>query len=457
MGIRSFWMKMTTWSHARARWAILLTVLAGCVILRLILVRFVILEPWRGILVDSEGYLELANNLVRDGTYGSLSQPDLDLFRTPGYPVFLASILALTGGSLRIVVIIQFLLVLVTAYLLYEIGKSIDRERVGILAAGMLLISPNSLFWSITLMTETLFSTGLILAFLLMVKSVSGKFPIWVVGLLLGLLTLIRPIGIFIILIWIIWFAVFNFKTLGGLGSLRKAAIFFLASMLVLGPWYIRNVEQHGMLTLSNVNRVTLYSYHLSLTLVEEEGISWDEAKAEIDALGGARSAAPKIILQFPLTFIRVQMRGIARTILGTESDTWFWLVSSSHTAESGDDYLEPLLRLNIPSVIEGLTKIKEEGRLASLVLNLWGLTFTFLILGLGLIGIVRGLKVGDWNLRAFILLALLTIVYLILSPGAAGEARFRIPAEPFLTLFAGMAFLKNRVSIGSSKSTGWG
>jgi hypothetical protein len=455
MGIRLFWMKLTTsWSHSRTRWVIFLTVIIGWIFLRLILVRFVILEPWRGILVDSEGYLELANNLLRDGIYGSVSQPDLDLFRTPGYPVFLALILALTGGSLRTVVIIQFLLVLVTAYLLYETGRSMGMEKVGLLAGSMLLLSPNALFWSTTIMTETLFTTGLILAFLLMVKSVDGKFPTWIVGLLLGILTLIRPIGIFIVLIWVIWLAAFNFKTLGSLGSIRKVTSFFLASMLVLGPWYIRNVERHGMLTLSNVNRVTLYSYHLSLTLVEEEGISWDEAKSEIDAMGGARAAATKIIFQFPSTFIRVQTRGIARVILGTESDTWFWLVSESHTVEPGDDFLAPLLQGNIPSVIGELTKMIDEGRLSSLILNLWGLGFTCLFIGLGLIGTIRGLKVGDRNLRALILLALLTVIYLILGPGAAGEARFRIPAEPFLALFAGMAFLKKRVRIGSSLTT---
>ncbi len=444
MGIKTLWSKLTrSWSQSWPRGAIILIILIGWVILRLLIVRFVILEPWRGILVDSEQYLDLARNLLRDGSYESMSNPSLDLFRTPGYPAFLALILGITGDSLRAVVIIQFFLVVITAYLLYEIGRSIGKKKVGVLAGSMLLLSPNALFWSITIMTETLFSAGLILAFLWMAKSLNGTFPIWPTGLLLGFLTLIRPIGIFMILIWVVCFAIFNLKRLGALGSLQKAAVFFLASILVLIPWYIRNAEKHGMLTLSNVNRVTLYSYHLSLTLVEEKDISWDEAKAEIDTMGGAMVAAPQIILHFPTSFLQVQIQGIVRTILGTESETWIWLVSESHTTYLGESLLEPLLQFKFSSVIERLKNTIDEGHLSSILLDSWGFGFTLLLIGSSVIGTIRGLKRGDQNLQAFILLAVLTIAYMVLSPGAAGEARFRVPVEPLLALLAAFAFWK--------------
>jgi hypothetical protein len=43
---------------------------------------------------------------------------------------------------------------------------------------------------------------------------------------------------------------------------------------------------------------------------------------------------------------------------------------------------------------------------------------------------------------RAVAILALLTAAYIILSPGAAGQARFRVSAEPLLALLAGLAWV---------------
>jgi 4-amino-4-deoxy-L-arabinose transferase-like glycosyltransferase len=412
-------------------------------IIRVVLVRAVIFEPWRGILVDSEQYLTLANQVLHDGTYRSPANPDLDLFRTPGYPGFLIVILGLTGGSLQTVVITQLCLVLVTAFLLFNLGRSIGNEKIGYLAGALLLVSPNALFWSVTIMTETLFTLGLTLAFVWTVKAIKDRFPVWGVGLLLGILTLVRPIGIFLVLLWTIWFLLFNLKHLGFLTSMKIAAGLFLASAIVLIPWYGRNYVQHGRFTLSNVNRVTLYSYHLALTLVEEQGLPLEEAKAEITDMGGATSAAPKIILKYPFTFARVQLKGIARTMLGTESETWLWLVSKDDRAYLGNGLLEPLLHLEFSQFSETFMSAITNGKLSALLFSFWGLGFTAVLLTLSALGTIRAFSVSDTTIRAILLLGVLIVIYLVISPGAAGEARFRVPVEPFLALFASLVFLK--------------
>jgi hypothetical protein len=41
------------------------------------------------------------------------------------------------------------------------------------------------------------------------------------------------------------------------------------------------------------------------------------------------------------------------------------------------------------------------------------------------------------------IILGIITIAYLVMSPGAAGEARFRVPVEPILALMAGFSIMR--------------
>ncbi|OGO17851.1 MAG: hypothetical protein A2Z14_16300 [Chloroflexi bacterium RBG_16_48_8] len=87
-------------------------------------------------------------------------------------------------------------------------------------------------------------------------------------------------------------------------------------------------------------------------------------------------------------------------------------------------------------------SEMMSEGDQPSLLLNLWGLAYTLILVIASLIGAIRGLKRGNRHLRGLIILALLTIAYLVLSPGAAGEARFRVPVEPLLAFHAALTFL---------------
>jgi 4-amino-4-deoxy-L-arabinose transferase-like glycosyltransferase len=341
------------------------------------------------------------------------------------------------------VLMVQALLVIVSAFILYELGRTLGMGNLGAVAGLFLLLSPNTLFWSVIVMTETLFTTGLTLAFLWMIKAIKGRFPIWGVSILMGVITLIRPIGVVLILIWVIWLFVFDSKRLGMKIAFRRAIGLLIVSLIVLLPWCVRNARQHGVFTLSNVNRVTLYSYHLSQTLVEGEGISWDEAKARVTELGGIGSAIPVILREYPGPFIRVQLRGIARTILGTQEDTWLWLIAEDPYIQEGSGFLESLLHFDFKSLNEALNTIHSRDHFSVILFLLWGVGYTAVLFGLSLVGVIKGLGRGDTLLRGMVILGLLTVAYLIVSPGAAGEARFRVPAEPILAFFAGLALMK--------------
>jgi 4-amino-4-deoxy-L-arabinose transferase-like glycosyltransferase len=388
-------------------------------VFRFALVINPLIEPDRGITVDSEQYLSLAQSIIDYQSYESPEFPQIDLFRAPGYPVFLALILWLTGGSLTAVLLLQMLLGLTCALLLYMLGKGLVDERVGLAGSILFLLSPNALLWSATIMTEILFATGLFLTFLLMWKIVKEEFPAWPVGILLGVLTLIRPIGLYLMLLFGVWLLFQSLQKSTRTPARRQLAGFLLACLLVVIPWFLRNNQKHGELTLSTVSGTTIRSFHLALSLV--------------------------IIRSYPGAFIKVQIRGIARTVLGTEVGTWMELISDGPYEGSG--FLNALLSGNLSTIKESISNLVNTNSSSAILLLAWGILYTVVISISSLIGFFRMMRYGDRELKYLGILILVTMLYLVLTPGAAGEARFRVPVEPMLAFFSAMVFLPKPVT----------
>jgi hypothetical protein len=63
------------------------------------------------------------------------------------------------------------------------------------------------------------------------------------------------------------------------------------------------------------------------------------------------------------------------------------------------------------------------------------------ILIGLAAIGILK-FRSSDAPERLIFSSAMATVLILLLIPGAAGQARFRVPAEPYLALLAGYGWL---------------
>jgi len=402
----------------------------GLAIVRFVLIIGPLIDPGRGITVDSEQYISLANNLIESGRYVTQISPLLDLWRAPGYSFFLAAVLWVTGGSLTAVLILQYFFGLFCTYIIYLLGKETLDERVGVVAAILFLLSPNALFWSAT-----------VLAFLWASRAAKGQFPMWAIGILFGVMTLVRPIGLYLFVLWGIWFLWYSWKA-EWISVGRKLAVLFFAFTAIVSPWFIRNYITHGEFTLSTVSEATVKSYHLALSLVEAKGIPWEEAKIEVNTLDSEGSALISILKTYPVDFLKVQLRGIARTITGIEVGTWMELISAQSYQGSG--ILEGLLSLNFSKVSEAVRSILSSGNPAALLLITWGLLYTLLLFILGAIGLIRLMFHMDVELKYMGILMVVTILYLVVVPGAAGEARFRVPVEPFFAYLAAIPFMHN-------------
>jgi hypothetical protein len=81
-----------------------------------------------------------------------------------------------------------------------------------------------------------------------------------------------------------------------------------------------------------------------------------------------------------------------------------------------------------------------EKMGVTELLLLVFILLHTIALYGLAVAGAVRLRRE-----RVLLVLCLVTIVVLVFMAGLLGSPRFRLPAEPFLAMLAGGAFLRRR------------
>lgn len=398
-------------------------------------------DPTLGVMRDSWDYLSLAENWFGVSSPHPPAEPGADLFRAPGYPAFLALILGLSSGRLVVVYCAQIALSLLSAYLLCRLTVPLAGRGAGWAAACVYLLDPGTVFLSAEVLSEVLFAAGLTLALYLSARTARHGSRAWLLGLLLGALALVRPIGVYLVVLWAGWLAASIWKRDGWKRGLVTGGTVLVVAVLTLLPWYVRNYRVHGEFVLSSVGGITVRSYHLALVLVEAEGMPWEEAKQVVAASGSPAAVAWDLFRRYPGQFIVVQARGIARTLIGMEVGTWAPTTGGAERAGSG--IVSALLNLDVAAVRRSLQiLVSEQSRLA-VALLVWGGGYALALAVLIPIGAFQGWRRGDERLRWLLILAITSAAYLLLSPGAAGEARFRVAAMPLLAWMAGLAWTR--------------
>lgn len=135
---------------------------------------------------DAEHYVNYGKNLIRHRTFSyqrDKSPPIPDSFRSPGYPIFIALALKISGeyNYLKTAVYAQAFLSAALVPLTFFIGTFFLSNPAAVCASGLVAISPHLIATSACVLTETLFSFLLmfaIYAFQLWQK----KESIWLAG-----------------------------------------------------------------------------------------------------------------------------------------------------------------------------------------------------------------------------------------------------------------------------------
>jgi len=205
---------------------------------------------------DSKSYLLTAKMLNAQGVFGVQDTNGAiryEVFRTPGYPIFLAVLHGILGIPLTGIIFLQILLTILAGLITYKIAVEID-PRLGILSMVIALFDPPTSIYSLKILTEALYLPLLFLFIYISMRYFkSGKMRLVVLSaLVLAMATYVRPIGYFL------GFGVAIFMIYANsLGDLRKtlvhAAVFLAIFYSFLGVWQIRNYYRSATSSFSSV------------------------------------------------------------------------------------------------------------------------------------------------------------------------------------------------------------
>jgi 4-amino-4-deoxy-L-arabinose transferase-like glycosyltransferase len=187
---------------------------------------------------DSTEYTSLCVSLL-DGKFERSNQPEI--FRAPGYPLFL--IVGVAGGW-RAVLIFQLLIDMLLVYLTYLLAWSVFDRRAALWAAAFQATSAVAIASSMRLLSDGLFAMLLTLAVLLFVHywKFSRRWSLLASAAVLAAGCYVRPTGLVFAAILAAALLVRAIRQ----GPTSRSAFLDLAmyagiGILLLGPWVARN------------------------------------------------------------------------------------------------------------------------------------------------------------------------------------------------------------------------
>jgi 4-amino-4-deoxy-L-arabinose transferase-like glycosyltransferase len=202
---------------------------------------------------------------------------DLSIRRTPVYPAFLAGAMALFGEELLALAFAQHLLGIVSAVLVYLLGRMTVGRVAGLIAAIVTALNGALIIAEHYLMPEVALVFLLLLTFVVFAGALrSGRRTAFLAsGLLLGLTLLCKPVAQVLI-------PVLPFMVVVSYTSVRRAVLPSLmigaGLVVVMVPWMARNALVHGSATTAGALGQTL----LARTAKHDTGFRWyDEKQAE--------------------------------------------------------------------------------------------------------------------------------------------------------------------------------
>ena len=353
---------------------------------------------------DSLTYLVPARNLLRGaGFVDAVGAPET--LRTPGYPL----LLALFGGRIAPVIVLQHLMNVAIAVMVYAIAAKHVSRFAGVVAGLLVAIDTPTLHYADKILSETLFTFVLLIAFLLLAV---GRWPL--AAVLTGVLVLIRPVAI-------VYFVVVAAYLLLRRVRLRSVVIYALLAVALPCGWALRNLARTGVFTVSSISGTNLLLFRAGGTLAilddgadfeadrrdEAEGLLGDaddeiERTLRIDdaeelphavrARWYARVAL-RVIREHPIAFAELTLRGLLVNLFDSRWEAMA-MVSRFHSS---------VVRIALDAFTAAL--------------------FVFAVIG-----------AFAWRDR----LAVLTVAYfLLISAGGESESRFRVPVMPQMAMLA--------------------
>lgn len=198
---------------------------------------------------DAQSYYVLADNLLSGVGYRYSEDRPPTAWRTPGYPLLIASVFRVFGRSFNAVRGAQCVLDVASVAAIFGLALILTESRAAALLAALgYAIYPPAILSSTYIMTETLYTLLLLVFALACVLALKARnFTLYLIaGIMLGLAVLTRP-GVFLLPAAVLVVALFVRRT-----DWRGLVILMLAFVVTILPWGIRNKHVLGKFTVTS-------------------------------------------------------------------------------------------------------------------------------------------------------------------------------------------------------------
>ncbi len=438
------------------------------IIFRIALLIYFVTGNGSYIHLDSGAYIDLADNMLRNHVF-TMSSPDPDfevqsedrpygpeVFRTPGFPVFLALFKLLGINNLLWVVYGQEIIYLLSVFIFYKYGRELFGHNIARIGVIFLMLNPGGIAYTKLILSETLFMPfvfGSLFSIGFYFKKQHWKYLL-AAGVIMGIGALIRPI-----MIYFPWIAAgtilfFNRKNKQ---NRRHAGVMLLTFFLVISPWLIRNYQIYGQYFFSGQASNVLVHYHVP-RVWNAEGVRsyWDGgpyirkmvAKARADKeeqLGRSmdsveffkfqQQVALKELVKYPKSYFTQWISGTLKAMYVPFSVEVYNIYHEPGAPIPFIELLPDTLNAEKTDLI-GIPLFSNSGVIGKLFyfitharpLYLLSIVTSVLTMIFALLGVFYVFQ----KKNPFLWLMLLTNFYYISVAGPLGYARFRLPVDIF-------------------------
>lgn len=399
---------------------------------------------------DSGTYLAPAKSLLAVGQYWAGTKYSPMFMRTPGYPTFIAMIFFLFGHKLVAIILAQCVLASLMPLMAYAIAKRLFNSTVALFAAAMVALDYLLLSYSVMVLSDLLSAFLLGLVFLVGVYLFSGakqKLVLaFLLGLMLALVTLVRPMNYYLIipvLIGAVSYFAINRSSWGKIGLLTL--LILLPSVILVGSWQLRNKMIFGTYTYSNIAGYNLFrkfagniiqkEHHLG----EQQAIHYLEAKIKnFYQLSRAEQnrqmvrVAFQVYREHPWDLLTQAAIGLPKLLFGPDT-TFLRFFAGESQYQSLSKFKTQLNHLQV------LPVLKQASLYQKFLLAIIAAFFCLMlmIIFFTVFGIYHLQQSFYKNKFAHLYLIGCLLYFIGLSSNAVSYGRFRVPFQLLLDLYA--------------------
>lgn len=399
------------------------------------------ISPKTVIQSDTPRYEEPALQYLKKGTLAIAPQSEktTTLSTTPVYSLFIVGIYKVFGEKNHpALMIAQIIVSALTLLLIFLLALQLWGSKTAVIAAGLMATEPLQTLYAQSILSETLFTFFLafsLLAFTYLL-STKNKFK-WalLLGLMLTLATMTRPISYYLVFCIILGLVIFKqYVTQSWSQLLTICLLILLPFLLTTTFWKVRNENLTGIYALNDAMSETLLYYKAKGVLMVANDLSDEEAQREIIKRLPASFKTPKeradaesklakeIILGDLGSYLKLSLKGIKAIVLGPglKSQAMFY------------DYKDK----GIKTVSASAESNYKPWYIALIAYGLVFIVITYLFAAYGFLLSFRHANLQHLVIH-FLMLGSILYFVLISTGHTAADSRMRTPIIPIILLYA--------------------